>query len=491
MKKMEFLITVAVILGICTIATTVIINERQPIIEQVVEVQTVYQNVYVVNNDFSESELGILYDVFMHLRSSHHFYSEADDLIRGAMEGMISATDDPWGRIWATTEFDRMQTGNFQGLGIFSYEADGYFVIRSIMPDSPAENYGLLAYDAILLVDGVNPLKWSEFGEPGSILGEVGSVAVLSIQRGDDILEMSVTRGALHSAGVVSEILEYNDQMIGYIRISNWQSRTGDYFRDSFRELQANEINGLVIDLRNNNGGLVDPVWELLSLFSPNTTHVLDFVESDGSRQEFRTTSLSARPGRVVVDVEGVILVNEVTASASEMFTIGMLEAGGWEVIGTTTFGKGTIQNSSFDFGGYMLWQTGTEVFGPTGTRIERYGITPTIYVEPSDFASFQPLHLGAGVVLSYDTVDDRTSRAQIILDLLGYEINRTDGYFDNSTVLALQSFQQNNGLTVTGNLNAETATTLSRLLLEKQQNLLYDAQMLAALRFLITGERY
>lgn len=243
-------------------------------------------------------------------------------------------------------------------------------------------------------------------------------------------------------------------------------------------ELETEEIDGLIIDIRDNPGGAVSALISMLSRFIPSGEVVFTNVNILG--HEIPNLSGSVFD---IVDVEVVILINENSASASEVFAAAMKEVGNTEIIGTTSHKKGTAQ-LPVHFRDNIINLTFNEYLSPLGNRIEGYGVTPSIYVKQADFHSFSPLHLGINVILEYDTVDSRTANAQLILDLLGYEVNRTDGFFDTSTVDAVREFQQNNNLTETGYLNAETATALSLALLEKQNNPTYDTQLQAALDY-------
>lgn len=429
--------------------------------------------------------------LFDHLLNNSHFTSDYDDLIRGAIQGMVDASSDPWAILLEdNTMQDWIHNRSFDGLGIQSQEIDGYVIIRDIIVNSSAERVGLLPGDAILSVDGVNvneaPLGSRQDALADKLPNTRGMGVVLGVQRGNELLYIDATILNTTVSGVISDIIYYNESRIGYLRIPNWNLRTDEFTLTFLRQFRNDEVDGIVLDLRNNGGGSLDPVYNLLDELLPAGTRSFSEI-FNGVRHPFIATGrpASMRPWIEVDNV--VILVNGATASASEIFTIGIMDSIGWDVVGTTTFGKGTRQNSTFKLGSYRVQLTVSEYFRRNGNRIENYGITPTIYVETSELFALEPLHLSLDTVLVYDTVDNRTLRAQLILESLSYEIIRTDGYFDNSTVLAVQSFQQDNGLTVTGTLNAETSYALSLALSSMQQNPFYDNQLLTAMRLLAT----
>ena len=233
--------------------------------------------------------------------------------------------------------------------------------------------------------------------------------------------------------------------------------------------------------MRDNPGGIMEVFNQFMNNLLPRRRLLFTLVHYGGRESQLRTSGRDDYR----LDVEIVVLINARSGSASEMFAVAMMEAGGFEVIGTTSMGKGVGQ-SLMEIGDGILSINTWEAVPPSGNPYDGYGVTPTIYVEAPEFYYFSHLHLGRGVVLEYDMVDSRISNAQLILDALGYGVVRTDGYFDTSTVEAVRLFQQNNDLNETGYLNSETATALSLALVEKIQNPEDDLQLLAAIDFLI-----
>ena len=434
-----------------------------------------------LRDDFSE--LTDLIEFLNHLRTNHYFYDESIDLIRGAIEGMVEETSDPWARLLSVDEywnFAGSLFGNFSGIGIRIMEVEEYAIIIEVLHGSPAQKYGLRVGDAIISVEGerFDEHEYEEF--INLIPGGVGTIVALEIQRGSNLLEVEVIRGFIAYEDVELDIFEHENKMIGYIRVSSFGVDTQDDFSEAITELERMGIDGLIIDMRDNPGGALVTLNTMVNYLLPNNRIITTTIDRNGQEHIHRTRGDDSYR----LDVDIVTLINGDSASASELFAAAMMESGGYEIIGTTSFGKGTAQTPTH-IGDNILISTIQEGLTPLGNLIEGYGVVPTIYVEMPEFYDLSPIHLSTDVTLKHDMVDSRIANAQLILESLGYEIQRTDGYFDNSTEEAVLAFQRNSGLDETGDIDPETATALSVILFGKLIDMANDTQLLAALDFL------
>ena len=439
---------------------------------------------YIEELRYDYDELSDVLAFLNHLRTNHYFYDEDNDLIRGAIEGMIEETNDPWARLFSVEEYWSLAGylfGESSGIGIRIMEVEEHAIIVEVTHGSPAQKYGLRLGDAILAIEDAqfDEYEFEDFID--KILGTSGSTVTLEIQRANDLLELEVIRGHVAHEEILSNIFEHEDKMIGYIRVLSFGVYTQEDFSNAITELERVGIDGLIIDMRDNPGGALVTLNTMVNYLLPNDRIITTTIDRDGREHIHRTRGDDSYR----LDVDIVTLINGDSASASELFAAAMMESGGYEVIGTTSFGKGTAQ-TPMHIGNNILISTIQEGLTPTGAFIEGYGITPTIYVEMPEFYSFTPVHLSRGVVLEYDMVDPRIENAQLILESLGYNVDRTDGFFDDSTVSAVLAFQQSNELDETGAIDPETATALSVILFNKLQNTDYDEQLEAALDFLI-----
>ena len=445
-----------------------------------------FDQIGVVTADMENDEFDEFLNVLDQLRHLHYFYDEETDLIRGAIDGMIEATGDSYAGFFTRAEFDstmRHLQGSFYGIGAEVTSINGDAVIVSPLQGSPAETYGVLPGDVIISVDGENVREYDLNEVIDRIRGEDGTVVSLEILRaGTDLIYIDVTRGRIVNETVTTNIFKENGNNIGYIRVSSFGETTFNDFRDAVDELDDYGIDGLIVDLRDNPGGLLTTVNNMVSYLLPSGLNITSAVDRDGNLQAHRTRGDS----NYRLDVPILTIINEGSASASELFAAAMMESGGFEVLGTTSFGKGTVQSSlpiGRD-GDSTLQLTIQAWLTPDGNLIDGEGVEPTIYVPASESRHFLQVHLEGEELLVYDMVHPGVKSAQLILDLLGYSLDRTDGYFDATTVTAVISFQQNNDLSPTGDIDSETATALTMGLRDHTRDPAYDEQIQAAIEW-------
>ena len=431
------------------------------------------------NDEFTDFLL-----VLDELENSHYFFDEENDLIRGAIDGMIASTGDSYTNFFSLTDFEGAMNHlreTFYGIGAEVTTINGDTTIVTPMVGSPAEYYGILPGDVVMSVDGVD-VRDELLGDViNRIRGEYGTVVTLGILRsGSDFLYIDVTRGQIRNETVTTDILEANGQRIGLIRVSTFGEATMRDFTGAIGELDNAGIDGLIVDLRNNAGGYLSAVTGMISYLLPSGSLITSAVDRDG----YETPHYTSGDSSPRLDVDIVTLINGGSASASEIFAAAMIESGDFEVIGTTSFGKGTVQQPRPIRDDGMLQVTIQVWKTPDGHLIEGYGVEPTIYVEASEFVGILPVNLGDEDVLVYNMVHPGVMSTQQILEALEYDVDRTDGFFDSSTADALRSFQDDNDLDVSGEIDPHTASALSMALREKVRDPMYDDQILAAIEW-------
>lgn len=302
------------------------------------------------------------------------FYEEVDEdaLMEGIYKGLVSGLDDPYSSYMTADEYEQWKataTGEYSGVGItFMKDDDGNFVVVSVEKDSPAENGGIKAGDIILAVDD------KEYEDldiiAAAIRGKEGSKVKLSYYRDGDKKEATLVRETIIQHSVDYDMLEGD---IGYIQISSFIESTADDFKEALDDIENKGAKGLVLDLRNNGGGLVDSCVEIADEFLDEG--VVVYVEDrNGERTDY-----DAKDGRT--ELETVVLVNENSASASEILAAA-LQDNGIQLVGETTFGKGVIQSTAELDDGSALKLTIMQYFSPDGNAINKKGIEPDYKVE-------------------------------------------------------------------------------------------------------------
>lgn len=297
------------------------------------------------------------------------FYKEVDEdaMMEGAYKGLVAGLNDPYSSYMTAEEYETWvatATGEYSGVGItFTQDEDGNFVVVSVTDDSPAADAGIREGDIIKTVDGQ---EYSDLDVIGNaIRGEEGSEIEITYIRDGEEKSVTMTREKITQHSVEHRMLDGN---IGYISISSFIETTGEDFSQALKELEEDGAQGLVLDLRDNGGGLVDACVQVADEFLDEG--VVVYVEDrDGNRTDY-----DAKDGKT--DLKTVVLVNENSASASEILAAA-LQDNGFEIVGQTTYGKGVIQSTAQLEDGSALKLTIMQYFSPDGNAINEKGVTP------------------------------------------------------------------------------------------------------------------
>ena len=298
-------------------------------------------------------------------------------LMRGAISGMLSATGDKHTSYMDPLQFEQANAemeGEYTGIGAWVNTTGEYVEVVSPMKGSPAEAAGLKAKDIVIAINGEDMT-----GIPGDlvlkkILGPAGEAVTLTVRRGDETLDFTIMRQVIQIPVVEYEMLEGD---IAYIALYTFNELATQQLRMALQDLLAQNPKGLIFDLRNNGGGYLVTAIEVSSEFINNG--VIMYEEyGDGSRETYR-----AQPGGLGTEIPLVVLINEGSASASEITAGAIQDLERGTLIGVTSYGKGSVQNwipLRTEKGGVRItiarWLT------PNGNQINEVGLTPDIEVE-------------------------------------------------------------------------------------------------------------
>ena len=429
-------------------------------------------------------EISSINQVYEALKSYHYFYEgDSQALIDGAISGMINALDDPHSTYFTMKDYENFVEhleDTYSGIGCEVTTVNGYTMIVSPFPDSPADEAGILANDLVVEVDGENVVGQTLQEVTNKIKGPVNSTVTLGISRNDnpELIYIEVTRKAIDQETVKSELIVEEGQPIGYLQITTFGENTAKEFKTAIEELESQGMTSLIVDLRNNSGGYLTSVVEMVDYILPPGKTITTIESRDGSSVSYETES----EGK---DYPVVTLINEGSASASEIFSAAMKEAGGYEIVGTTSYGKGTVQ-VSMPIDDHSSLKITTQIWKtPDNNWINEVGVTPTIEVEAPEFYNYYQVYLEDAKSLEFDQVDPAIANAQNILNTLGYSVDRTDGYFDDSTETAVKQFQKDNGIEETGVIDNKTASHLTLSLRDKIRDKEFDTQFKKAVEIL------
>jgi len=326
------------------------------------------------------SPLGQIYQI---IRSHYYRSDEVPDsaLLHGAIQGLIDALGDPYSAFFPPEEYQDWQdslSGEFSGVGIEITLRNGRVTVVTPFPGTPAYAGGIRPGDWIMAVDGDSTEGWTLKKTSSRIRGVAGTTVVLTVQHEDGtIRDISLVRQRIRIEAVRSEYRAAEN--VGYIRILRFDSDTPRLLGRALFSFPLQNLAGLVIDLRNNPGGLLSAAVEAASYFVDRGAIVRTRGPSFGER------TFSSR-GNSVPNLPVAILVNKGTASASEIMAGAIQDHAMGVLVGTQTFGKGLVQEIVMHLpdGGAIKLTTG-EYFTPTGRSVQDAGLTPDIVVERAD----------------------------------------------------------------------------------------------------------
>ncbi|WP_193064292.1 S41 family peptidase [Oceanobacillus oncorhynchi] len=397
-----------------------------------------------------------------------NYIEDVDDneLVEGAIEGMLSTLEDPHTSYLDSEmmeQFNEQIESSFEGIGAEVSEIDGYITIMSPMKESPAEKAGLRPNDQVLSVDGESLEGLNVNEAVAKIRGEKGTDVVLEIQRSgtSDPFEVTIQRDTIPVETVYSEVESEDGKDTGVIQITNFSEHTGEEFEEQLADLEEQDIDGLVIDVRGNPGGLLDVAEEILQQFVPSDMPYLQIEDANGNAEEYVSNLDEAK------DYPISVLIDEGSASASEIVAVAMKELD-YDVVGETSFGKGTVQQAIPLGDDSSIKMTTLKWLSPGGEWIDGKGVEPTVEQRQDDYYYSTPIQVTDDEPLTFDHTSEAVANMQVMLSGLGYDTGRTDGYFSEETEQAVEEFQEDNDLEATGEVDEETGGLIETQVIEK-----------------------
>lgn len=294
-------------------------------------------------------------------------------LLDGAISGMVQSLGDPHSIYMDKDLYTKLMEhteGAFGGIGVTMGFKDNRVTIISVLEGTPGEKAGLLAGDEIMAVDGTSVAELQPEEVVLGIRGEVGTQVALTIHReGQEDTDYQLTRDTIHVPSVKGLKLEGTD--LGYIRIASFAENTGKEFKEEFKKVKDEGSRGLVIDLRQNPGGLITSCVEVAREVVPKGT-IVSVVDKNGAKEEY-ASELEASQMPIVVLMDGG------SASASEILAGALQDTGAGKVVGVQSYGKGSVQIVVPLMNEDGLKLTVAKYYTPSGRSIDGTGITPDV----------------------------------------------------------------------------------------------------------------
>lgn len=391
---------------------------------------------------------------------------------------VIMESLDEHSKYYTKEEFDEFFAyveSEYSGIGAYLTSDGEYCKVTGFLDGSPAEKAGMLADDIIYKVNGEVVTGLDSNAVATKARGETGTSVEITVLRDGKEITFKIIREKLNENTVEHTLLDEN---VAYIQILSFSSATGQEFTDALTQYKRQGIKKYIVDLRNNSGGVTNEAL----------TAVSNFIEKDKPLLKVsnkRTGEYTYYNPRYGEKQELVVLINENTASAAEIFAAAIKDNKAGIIMGTKSYGKGTMQNtlSLGDFGGIKL--TVSEFFTPNGEEINKVGIAPDEYVANVERLAtaedFEPLTYEKKFYLGDS--DPQILALKDRLRVLRYFGGDMDEYFDATLDAAVKRFQTDTGLYPCGDLDFTTQTFIQNLVLEA--TVLEDTQLDKAYEYL------
>jgi len=327
-------------------------------------------------------DLDKVVDTYYAIVDNYYGDLDRDKLVDGAVEGMIASVGDVFTSYTDVEDsefFNETINGNYDGIGctIATY-SDGSIVIIDIFEGSPSDKAGLMIDDKIIKVDNISYDDKDGNDMANYIKNSGKSSVVLTIVRDDNEMDITVNLSKVEIPYVSGKVIEKDDKKIGYINITLFSNNSYKQFRDKLNELEDSGIDGLVIDVRDNSGGYLTSVTDICSLFLEKGKVIYQLEDHSGIEIKKDKTKENR-------DYDIAVVINGGAASASEILASVIKESYGGYIVGTTSFGKGTVQQTKKLLDGSMIKYTTQKWLTPNGDSIDGIGVVPTNIVELND----------------------------------------------------------------------------------------------------------
>lgn len=439
--------------------------------ESLIESIGTHMSTFGVYSDFNASNL--------YLQTLTDVVKKHPELFDDVLKSLLSSCD-KYGAYYTPDEAKKMLeslSDTITGIGVSISSIDGNAIIGQVLSDTPAQRAGLMVGDRLISADGHNLVGLDIDSVTGYIKGTAGTVVSIVVDR-DRVgqLTFSITREVIATDPVTSEIL---DGKIGYINISSFSTNTSLYVSSALGDFRRAGIKNIIIDVRNNSGGYYDEAIQTADLFLPSKA----IISSEDHKLNILDKTYTAKGEDPKYNT--VILINEYSASASEVLSAALSENNAATLIGQKSYGKGTVQTMMGLSNGGMMKYTTAFYLTPTGKNIEGIGISPDIAVENTredvDLTQFTSLKYKYSY--SVGMSDPEIKNAKEMLSFLGIYHGEINEYYDENLKIVITAIQKaSDYIEPNGVLNPVTQIEILDLLCNTK--VLKDNQLERAIEF-------
>lgn len=406
----------------------------------------------------SDEDISALQSTYDAIQSMYIEEVDKEQIMVGALKGMVNSLDDPYSEFLNHTEMEAVDDsieGSFQGVGIQFVTENDYVTVISSIEDTPASRASIQPNDIILKADGTELKGLSTNEIVDMIRGPEGTEVTLTILRGETEFDVTLKRAEIPIVTVKAN-LDEQDATIGYVQVTQFNGTTYDEMVEAITQLREEGAERFVFDFRYNPGGLLDQALAITNMFLEDDEIIMQMEEAGVEPLAYQAKD--AELGDFQVTEPYVMLINEGSASASEILAGAIQQNTDQPLVGEQTFGKGTVQ-TVFDENEYgELKLTVAKWLTPDGTWIHEEGVAPDVEVESHP--------INKAILLNpEDSYEEGAQSEQVtsiitILDALGYDV-REANFYDTHVSQAVKSFQADHDLAEDGIVSGETTSAL------------------------------
>ena len=332
------------------------------------------------DNSSSDKELDELVTTYDNIINNYYEDVDKEELIDAGIQGMINYLDDPYATYFsgeASEDFNQELAGNYEGIGVEVMLNNGVVSVSRVFDNSPASKAGVKVGDVVIKVNDTDITGKSLTEVVSMISGKnSGNKSKLTVTRNGEELSFELAKGTIEVPVVNSQIYENNGKKIGYIKIDLFSSKVYKQFNSALKNLEKNNIQGLVIDVRDNPGGYLSEVKNILCLFL-DKKQVLYQLQTKNKTEKIYGTKKS-----IERDYPVSVIINDESASAAEILASAFKESYGSRIVGINSYGKGTVQSASDLNSGDTIKYTVQKWLTPDGNWVNDKGVVPTDRVE-------------------------------------------------------------------------------------------------------------
>lgn len=429
-----------------------------------------------IDKEKFETDVEFMKKVIYFVLENYQYEVSQEEILNGLYDGFFNVLDD-YSVYYTPKEYQAMlddTAGEFIGIGVQIIDSNNQIVVVTPLPGSPALEAGIKAGDIIKYVDGYDITGVTSSQASLLIRGKEGTHVKIGIIRENKNIEFDLVRKTIVTSTVEGKIIDNN---LGYLKVTDFSDNTVENVKKELAKFDENSVKKIVIDMRNNGGGTLNSAVEMLNLFV--TEGPVVYVDYATGKEDIYESKLKEQKYEIAV------LINEGSASATEIFAGAVKYKDEGVIVGTQSFGKGIVQTlyPLVDKSGVKF--TTAEYFSVDKTPVHKIGITPDITVENEkiDLTKYPQFSKDKKPVLGSVSLD--VLAAEMILETLGYDVDEPDGVYDQKSFEQIVKFQNDNFLYGYGTIDATTQNTLFNSLVNHAETNIDDLQLKAAIEAL------